>query len=134
VHVAIGVLFDDGASHLPHIVALIRVLGKRHRQPVQLEVSQPGGQRQDVHLPARIVHVVFALDEESRGIQQVGQARAERGAAAVADVQWAGRVGRDELDLNPLATPIGNASIGVRVGENVADDALLGGGREEQVD
>jgi hypothetical protein len=67
---------------------------------VQLEVAQPGRQRQDVHLPAGVVHVELARHIPAGEAEQAGQAGAVGGAAAVADVQRAGRVGRDELDLD----------------------------------
>ena len=34
---------DDGLSHVPHILTLIRILRKCDAQPVQFQIAQPGG-------------------------------------------------------------------------------------------
>ena len=55
------------------------------------------------HLRAGVVVVVLALDLPAGPRQHARQAVAERGVAAGADVQRAGRVGADELDLHAPA-------------------------------
>ena len=75
-----------------------RSTGTRGVSPQQLEIAQPDADREDVHLPAGIVDVVLAVHVVAGGLEQVGERRADRRPAAVADVQRAGRIRRHELD------------------------------------
>src|SRR6202011_5751560 len=50
-----------------------------------------------------LVDVVLARDVEAASLEQPGDGVAVGGPPAVADVDGSGRVGRDELDLDPLA-------------------------------
>ncbi len=59
---------------------------------------------------------------------------AQRGLAAVADVQRAGRVGRDEFDDHVVAGAAGAAAEGRALFEHAARDRLLGAGGHAQVD
>ncbi len=102
-HVAGAVRRLDGRRHVAHIVALVGVLRERDGDAVQLEIAQPGGQRQDVHLPAGVIDVILPRHPETGEVQQVGEARPVGGAAPVAHVQRPGRVGGDELHLQLAA-------------------------------
>ena len=75
-----------------------RCSGNGKCSPQALEVAQPDARREDLHLPAGVVDVVLALHREAGGVEQVRERGAEGGVSAVADVQRAGRVRRDELD------------------------------------
>ena len=90
----------------------------------RLAVAQIGRAGERVDLRAGVVDVVFARHLVAGELQQVGERIAEHGAAAVADVHRAGRVGRDVLDVDPLAAAeIGAAVVG----------ALLQDGRDDAV-
>ena len=93
MRIAAPMRLHDGLRHLPHVLPLIRVGRKRDVEPVQLQVTQPGGQSQDVHLTARVVHVELACNDKAGRIEHVGQAGAERRPAPVADMQRSGRIG-----------------------------------------
>jgi hypothetical protein len=86
--------------HRTHIAALISVSWKWHTDTAQIKVAQPCRQHENVHLPASVVDVVLARDLEPRGGKHIGEAGAECGAAAVADVQWAGWIGGHEFNLD----------------------------------
>ena len=93
----------QAAGDVDHVLALVAVVREAHVHAAQLVVAQPHRHRQDVHLAAGVVDVVLALHGVAGGIEQVGDAGAVGRAAAVADVQRAVRVGRDELDGHRLA-------------------------------
>jgi hypothetical protein len=67
-------------------------------------------------------------------LEQIGDRRAVGSAAAVADVQRAGRVGGDEFDLHGTpGTEIAAAVARARI-QHLADHAVVGGGREMEID
>jgi hypothetical protein len=133
-HVALAVRCRDGGGHVVHVIALISIGRKRHHHRLHLEVAQPGGQRQDVHLPAGVVHIVLALDVETRGREHVGQACAVGGAAPVPHVQRPGWIGRYEFDLHLLALSDTDPAVGVCLFEHLLHHGALDGGPQEQVD
>jgi hypothetical protein len=100
---AVAFLRAQAARDVDDVVALVAVVGKAHVDAAQFEVAQPHRHREDVHLAPGIVDVVLALHGMAGGFEQVRHAGAERGAAAVPDMQRAIGVGRDELDLYRLA-------------------------------
>jgi hypothetical protein len=55
---------------------------------------------------------------EADRFEQIGNHGAIGGAATVSDMQWAGRIGRDELDLDP---PAGAEAAATIVGTGVED-------------
>ena len=69
----------------------------------QFQITQPHAGGENVHLPAGVVDVILAVHVEAGGAQQIGDRRAVRRAAPVADMQRPGRIGRHELDLHALA-------------------------------
>ncbi len=74
-------------------------------------------------LGAGVVDVVLALDVVARGFEDGGDGVAEHRAAAVADVEGAGGVGGDELDLDAVAPAEGDVAPG---GTGVDDGVDLG--------
>ncbi|MNS54903.1 hypothetical protein D3C72_877210 [compost metagenome] len=66
--------------------------------------------------------------------QQVGQRIAQRGLAAVADVQRAGRVGGDELHQHLAVHAALTRAVVVALGQHRAQHLGLGRGRHAQVD
>ena len=65
--------------------------------------QQAGAQAAD--LAPRVVDVVLPGDLPATAVEQPADSVAVGGPPAVADVQRAGRVGGDELDLDPLPWP-----------------------------
>ncbi len=64
-------------------------------------------------LAAVVVHVVLAPDRRPGRLQQVRQRVTDEAAAPVADVERPGRVGADELDVEPLGRePVGPPPVG----------------------
>ena len=93
-----------------HVVAAVAVGWKPELLAAQLEVTQPHAGREDVHLAARVVHVVLAVHAPAVGREQVRDAGAEGGMPAVADVQGPGRIRGHELDDGPAARAPGTAA------------------------
>ncbi len=75
-----------------NVVAAVAVRGKRETLAAVLEISQPGADRQNFHLAARIVDVVLALHAVAHCLEQIRDGRAERGMPAMTDVQRARRI------------------------------------------
>ena len=99
----VALLGPELCGHVGHVRALVAV-GRHLGRPAQeLEVGRLDAGPELLDLVAGVVEVVLALDLVAGGGEQVGQGVAHRRQAGVADVQGAGRVGRDELDVDPLA-------------------------------
>ena len=99
-------------GHAAHIFATITVTGEHQAFAAFLEIAQPDAGGEDVHLPARVVHIVFAMDLATDGGQQIGDNGPVGRAPAMPDMQGAGRIGRDEFHLDPLpgaAWPLPNS-------------------------
>ncbi len=123
----------DLPRHLPHVVALVAVPGEGQGEAVDLQIAQPGGQGEDVHLPPGIVDVILAGDGVARRLQHVGEAGAEGRAAPVAHMEGPRGIGGDELHLHlaalaPVAAPVGGPG-----GLDGAHHGLFGGGGEMDV-
>ena len=78
-----------------------RDLADRLAQRLAVAQVQRAGERLD--LRAAVVDVILAGDREAGMRQDAGQRVAEHRAAAMADMQRAGRIGRAELDIDPAA-------------------------------
>ena len=120
--------------HIAHVGALVTVGRKGHRDAVLLEVTQPGRQAEDIHLPAGVIDVILACHVPSGEGEQAGQRSAVGGAAAVADVQRSGRVRRNELDLDLLPAPEGGAPEALPFREDGGNDPGLGPRVEDKID
>ena len=82
--------------------ALVAVLRQRHVRPAEcLRVPREYGAVEQLHLVARVVHVVLAGDVESGSCERTREPAAEHSAAGVAYVHRAGGVHAHELDLHP---------------------------------
>src|SRR5690606_4243181 len=88
------------AGEVADVVAVVAVFGERHVVALELEPADLEGLTQPLHLGARVVDVELAGDVVSGPLQETGDSVAQRGAAAVGDVERPRRVGRDELDLD----------------------------------
>src|SRR5262249_36644959 len=93
-----------GAGDVLDVVAAVAGGGPAAIVRVDAAAARLHRQREIVDLRAGIVVVELALDVPAGRRQQAGEAVADRRRTAVADVQRAGRVRRDELDLY-LALP-----------------------------
>ncbi len=86
---------------LAQVVAGVAVLGNVGSHPVRLQQARVRRPRQGRDLLARVVDVILARDVEAGERHQTRHRVAEHRAAAMADVQRAGRIGADELDQHP---------------------------------
>ncbi len=126
-------LLEDVPRDLGDVLPVVPVL--RHVGLATEQLQVPGLDRgpEPVHLPARVVEVVLALDGPARGLEHPSERVAERGIASVADVQRTRRVRADELDLRA-----GAGRLGAPVGGPAVDDLAQGVhqpvGREAEVD
>ena len=91
------------ACDFDHVIAAVAVVREAHADAAQFQITHPDADRQDVHLPAGIVDVVLALHAVAGGLLDVGQAGAIGRATAVAHMQRAVRVGRNEFDGHRFA-------------------------------
>ena len=133
-HQAITVRTRELGTDIADVVTAIAIAWKRDRLAMRLKVSQPGRQREDVHLAAGVVDVELARDLETGGGEQVGQCRSVGRPATMPDMQGPGGVGRHELDLYATILPERGMTVAVTGGEDAADDVALGGRLQEQVD
>ena len=85
---------------LTHVPGTVSVFRKGDRGARRLEIAQPDGNREDIHLPAGVIDVELLLDLVSRKHEQVGKARAVRRAAPVPNVQRSRWIGGNEFDLH----------------------------------
>ena len=83
---------------------------------------------------AGVVDVVLALDFAAGGVEHCGEGVAQHGATPVADLQRAGRVGGDELELHALAGRLGGAAPAVAGGDRLEQAGALPVGTDAQVD
>ena len=90
------------AGDIDNVVALIDALWQGIVATAVLHVAPIDRQGEDIHLPPGVVDVVFVVHLMSVGTQDVGQRRAVSSTASVADVQWSGRVSRDEFQQDFL--------------------------------
>ena len=120
--------------HVAHVAALIGIGQERNGNAVLFEVTQPGRQTENVHLPAGIIDVILAGHIPAGESQQAGQRSAVSGTAAVTDVQWPGRVGRDKLDLHLLPATLRRTAIILAFSQYGADHIDLGAGIQRKVD
>ena len=134
MHVTRAVERVDLPRHVAHVIALIGVGRKEDADAAQFQVAQPGGQRQDVHLPAGIVDVILAGDTIAGGIENIREARAERCAAPVADMQRAGGIRRNELEQHALPLAVVAASERAAGIQHLADDLLFRARPQHQID
>ena len=109
--------------------ALVAVL--RHRLALR-----PGLDRgaELVHLRPAVVDVELPLHAGTGRVEHPGQRVADRGPPGVAEVQRPGRVGRDELDVDPLAGERVVAAVRRPGREHVCRDLSLGPGRDRDVE
>ena len=95
---------DLGGDRL-QVVARIEPGRDLHRLAQGLAVAQVQRAGERLDLRAAVVDVVFAGDGKAGMAEHRRQRVAEHGAAAVADMQRPGRVGRAELDVDRPAAP-----------------------------
>ena len=100
---AVAFLGAQAAGDVDHVLALVAIVREAHVDAAELVIAQPHRHRQDVHLPAGVVDVVLALYLVAGRFQQVGDGGAVGGAAAMADVQRAVRIGGNEFDGDRFA-------------------------------
>src|SRR5882724_1767974 len=90
---------------LLHVIAMIPIYRKFGRHPQQLLITRVQRSSQILHLFARIIDVVFALDHEADGLVQPRQHIAHDSHTPVTDMEGTGRVDTGELDLYLAASP-----------------------------
>src|SRR5690554_5734139 len=123
-----------GVSHVNNVVAPVAVFRPAFVFWSQALNAGLNRQGQVVDLGAGVVVVELTGNVVTVGFQQAAQAVANRGATAVAHVQWAGGVGRHKLHLNLLAlTGVVTAEL-FRFIQNAVHNAERAGGAHEKVD
>ena len=87
-----------------------------------------------LHLHAAVVDVELAGHDGALRGQHPGDRVADRGPAGVAQVDRTGRVGRDELDVDPAAVLGGALAVVRALDDDPGGDLALAGGLERDVD
>ncbi len=104
---------DDPLGNLSDVLAVVPVLGERHRAPEKLEVARAGRLGQELHLPACVIEVVLACDLVAGALEQPRDRVAQHRLPPVPDREGAGRVRAHELHLH--ATTLPRLRVAVRV-------------------
>ena len=105
---------------LADVLALVAVLG-------ELLPAFRADQRaaEDAHLHAAVVQVVLPVDDVAGALEDAGQRVAVGGPPPAAGVERTGRVGGDELDVDPPATAEVEARVAVlATGDHVDEDVV----------
>jgi hypothetical protein len=102
------------------VLAVVPALGNGKVLAALLLDPGPETPDQPIDLDPGVVDVELAGDLVSGPFEQGRDPIAERRSPAVADVEWSGRVGRDELDVDP-APHGGPPPVGRPFGENPLD-------------
>src|SRR5690606_29175609 len=103
---------EEGAGDVGDVVAAVALLGPAGvvgRQALGARLHR-AGEVLDLH--AGVVVVELAAHVPAVGVERAGDAVADDRRAAVADVQRAGRVGRDVLDARGAAVAAVVAAVG----------------------
>ena len=95
----------ESRRDLANVFAAIAIRGELELSADAFQVPQPHAQRQDVHLAAGVVDIVFALHVETGRLENVRDARSIGRPPTVPDVERPGRVRGHELHLNAPAAP-----------------------------
>ena len=132
----VGMHGAPGQVVVGDVLDVVAVVGRlRPAGIARLEALQPclggGGQRGDLH--PGVVVIKLARDRPALGVEQVADGVAQRALAAVAHVQRAGRVGRDELHHH-LAAMQRAAPVGLTHLQHLGHGGLARHGLEPQVD
>ena len=104
---------------------MVAALGNGERPADRLLHPGPQALAHPVDLDAGVVDVELARHLVPAPFEERGDAVAQGGAAAVPDVQGAGRVGGDELHVDPDAA----ADVGATVARARLDDGAQRGGQ-----
>jgi len=100
----------------------------------QLQVSDPYRGSDYVHLASGVVYVIFAVHVITDGLQEVSHRGTVCGSSPVPNVQGAGRVGGDELDLNALTGTDPAAPVVVALLQDRRHDGQIGGAGQKNID
>ena len=104
-------LVDVPLCEISNVLAVIAALGHRHVDAAELPHARLHAQREIHDLRAGVVVVELARHAPAGRAEQRRDRVAERGLAAVTDVQRAGRIRRDELDVHRAALPRVRAAV-----------------------
>jgi hypothetical protein len=117
-----------------NVVAAVAVFRQRRMLAQQELRAHPHRDREILDLLAGIVVVELAGHRGALPLDEPGQRIAQCALAAMADVQRARRIRRDEFDHHALAGACIAAAESLALGEDVPDHRLPRGGRDEDVD
>jgi hypothetical protein len=100
---ALALFGEELFGHVIDVVTRITALRKRFFQTTGLQVASAHGATQNLHLNARVVHIVFAVHGVAGRLKHATKRIARRGTATMTDMQRACGICRDELDLHAFA-------------------------------
>ena len=117
----LAVLRGERPGDVDEILSRVGVLSELDVLAPKLAVADPRRSPEHVHLPAEVVHVVFALDLETGRLEEARRDVAEDRAPAMPDVQGSRRIRAHELDMHAASGAGVGAAVGIagrqRLGE-----------------
>ncbi len=116
------------------VLAVVAFLGPAGAARPDALRARLDGERELLDLRARVVVVELARDAVALRFEEGRDGVAEGRLASVADVQRAGGIGGDELDLHLSARLVRRASVACAFLEDTAHDPRFGDGPQGEVD
>ncbi|SFV89240.1 hypothetical protein MNB_SUP05-SYMBIONT-7-25 [hydrothermal vent metagenome] len=85
-------------SNSKNIITLIPII----RKFIRLNITQINRSRQNIHLPPRIIHIIFIINYKPNRPQKIGNRRPIRRPSPMPHMQWPCRISRNKLQQHPL--------------------------------
>jgi hypothetical protein len=114
---------EDVAGEILDVAAVVAVVGHLGVAAHELQETRLDRGAETIHLAARVVEVVLALDRPAGGLEQAGQRVADRRVARVPERERTGRVRAHELHLRPAAVGRRATVLGP-VGQHLAESVV----------
>ncbi len=110
------------------------MLGKGDLDAVFLQIAQPDTDRENIHLAAGIVDIIFAVDIKTDRAHQRSHGSAVSSTTTVTDVQRAGGIGGDKFELDFFTLADFGAAKAFALFQNLADDIECGIAGQVKID
>ena len=121
-------------SNIEDVIPLVGRPRERQRFSAQFQIPQPDAERENIHLPTRVIDVVLTQRIVACSTQYSCKGVTISRAAAVPDMQRPGRVGRNKFDHDFLAGSGVTGAVGRFAQTDLAGQSVEGGRRQKQID
>ena len=130
----IALFVYDLLCQLSDVSALIAVLRKIDFATAQLLVAQKYGSPEGADLTTGVIDIIFFFDLKAAKCENIAYTVAHRGPAAVTDMQRAGGVGTDKLDLNFALPAKRRCTVSTAGLVNLTQNRMPGLGFDKKID